>query len=51
MVGAAVFVSGVLILERLSQQTHNSQVIKGHTFLTLVVVFFSFILSQLSSRL
>lgn len=40
-VEAAVFVSGVLLLERLSQQTHNSQAIKGHTFLTLVCFFFS----------
>lgn len=35
-VEAAVLVSGVLLLERLSQQTYNSQAIKGHTFLTLV---------------
>lgn len=40
-VEAAVFVSGVLLLERLTQQTHNSRAIKGHTFLTLV--WFSFL--------
>lgn len=53
-VEAAGFVSGVLLLERLNQQTHNLQAIKGHMFLTLVCsffFFFPFILPQLSSRL
>lgn len=39
---AAGFVSGVLLLERLNQQTHNLQAIKGHMFLTLVCSFFFF---------
>lgn len=39
-VEAAGFVSGVLLLERLTQQTPNSRVIKGHAFVTLV--WFSF---------
>lgn len=39
-VEAAGFVSGVLLLERLTQQTPNSRAIKGHVLVTLV--WFSF---------
>lgn len=51
-VEAAVFVSGVLLLERLTQQTHHSPAIRGHAFLTLVwFSFFFFPPLQLSFRL
>lgn len=40
--GSCSLCVGALLLEKLSQPTHNSQAIKGRMFLTLQCVFFSF---------